>query len=290
MLVVYAFFAISLFIFFVNFLNILFETKPISVKKAITVQIIHIINIKDHAFILIPVVIICFLFFVMSSCFIILLLTYFLKSINYMNSGRWSEDICSLSIDLNTRADIFCHEIDGSFFFVGPAYNWLISSDSITMPLATTGSIAAICMPLTFFAVTTIRDGSMNGTNLSVFARQAIVGALYLAPFWLTFLYVPSPFNILAPCLLIIKQKLPSGTDLYEIQVLAKQAVQILARMGTDEDRENVQRIKQTFILGDEAVHSADKDGASAKFFMDTLFHAAEGLSVAAMIVWFVLF
>ncbi len=130
----------------------------------------------------------------------------------------------------------------------------------------------------------------MGSTAIVVIVRQTIVRALYLAPFWLAFLYIPNPFNILAACLLAIKTKLPSDTDLYELQVLAKQAVLILTRGGTDEDRENLEHMKKAFVFGDEVLHDADVDGASAKILVDSLFLMAEGLSVATMVVWFILF
>ena len=130
----------------------------------------------------------------------------------------------------------------------------------------------------------------MNNTASVVALRQAIARALYLAPFWLAFLYVPAPANILATCLLAIKTKLPSDTDLYELQVLAKQAVMILVRDGTDEDQKGLERMKKAFVFGDEVLHEADIDGASAKLVVDALFLMVEGLSIAAMVAWFILF
>lgn len=127
----------------------------------------------------------------------------------------------------------------------------------------------------------------MNNTALTVLVRQIIVRSLYLAPFWLAFVYIPSPFNILAACLLTIKHKQPSEIQLYEMQVLAKHTVMILARSGTDEDRVNLARMKKAFVFGDEVLHDADIDGSSAKFLVDTLFLVIEGLSIAVMVVFY---
>ena len=129
----------------------------------------------------------------------------------------------------------------------------------------------------------------MKSINLSVIIRQTIVGILYLSPFWLAFVYLPHPFGILAPCLLIIKQKLPKDTDIYEIQVLAKQTVLLLTRTGTPEEQEKLDRMKKAFVFGDEVLQQTDADGASAKFLMDALFLTIEGLSIATMIAWFVI-
>lgn len=128
----------------------------------------------------------------------------------------------------------------------------------------------------------------MNKMMISVFIRQIIARSLYLSPFWLAYIYIHTPFNILAACLLIIRQKLPSDTDMYELQVLMKQTALILIRNGTDEDRENLERMKKAFTFGDEVLHEADVEGASAKFLVDSLFLVAEGLSIIAMIGWFI--
>lgn len=210
-----------------------------------------------------------------------------MKVLNWLKNDRWANSICDLSIDLKFEYDL-CWYDSVKEVNAGSIYEWFSHTGSPSFILFCISALLFAMLLLIIISISIAR-GTLNKTAISITIRQTFVGILYISPFWMSFIYLPDPFNILAPCLLIIKQKLPSGTDLYELQVLAKQAVLILARIGTDEDRENVERIKQTFFLGDEAVHGADKDGASAKFLVDTLFHAAEGLSVAAMIVWFVL-
>ncbi|MCB1462403.1 MAG: hypothetical protein H6921_16130 [Sphingomonas sp.] len=129
----------------------------------------------------------------------------------------------------------------------------------------------------------------MNGTAITILIRQAIVRTVYFAPFVLGFLFIAPPFNILAACLLVLKSKLPSDTDLYELQVLAKQAVLILTRGGNDADQKNLDLMKQAFGFGDEILHQADVDGSSAKFLVDTIFGMVEAVAVLVMIIWYLL-
>lgn len=129
----------------------------------------------------------------------------------------------------------------------------------------------------------------MNGTMVAVLVRQFIVRTIYLAPFVLGFLYIPSPMNILAACLLVLKSKLPSDTDLYELQALGKHVALMLTRVGTETDRKNMDLMKQAFGFGDEVLHQADVDGASAKFLVDTLFGIIEAVAVVVMVIWYLM-
>jgi hypothetical protein len=127
----------------------------------------------------------------------------------------------------------------------------------------------------------------MSVTAISILIRQVIVRSVYLAPFVIGFAFIPPPLNILAACLLVLKSKLPSDTDLYEIQVMAKHTVLMLTRNGNDTDRETVERMKEAFVFGDEVLHDADVDGSSTKFLVDTVFGMIEALAVAVMIIWY---
>ena len=128
----------------------------------------------------------------------------------------------------------------------------------------------------------------MNNTAIIVIIRQFIVRSIYFVPFVLGFLFIHPPFNILAACLLVLKSKLPSESDLYELQVLGKHVALILTRAGNDTDKENFNLMKQTFTFGEEVLHQADVDGGPAKNLVDDIFGIVEAITVVLMIVWYV--
>lgn len=129
----------------------------------------------------------------------------------------------------------------------------------------------------------------MNSTAKIVFIRQIVVRIIYLTPFVLAFLYIQEPLNIISACLLVVKIKLPSETDMYELQVLGKHAALILTRAGNDTDREKMKAMQQTFGFGDEGLHQDDIAGASAKFLVDTIFGVIEAVVLVVMIISFTL-
>lgn len=127
----------------------------------------------------------------------------------------------------------------------------------------------------------------MRGTAIAILIRQIIVRTVLLAPFFLAFLFIAPPLNIIAVCLLILKLKLPSDTDLYELQVLSKYCVLILTRSGDETDQQNLVLMKEAFGFDNEVIHQADVDGSAPKFLVDAAFGLIEGLAVAAMVVWY---
>jgi len=127
----------------------------------------------------------------------------------------------------------------------------------------------------------------MSSTSSIVLVRQVIIRTIQLAPFVLGFLYIPVPFNVMVPCLLALKIKLPSETDLYELQVLGKHIALIATKCGNEADRENMNLMKQTFGFSDELLHQADIDGSGAKFAVDLVFGLIEAIGLLVMILSF---
>ena len=127
----------------------------------------------------------------------------------------------------------------------------------------------------------------MNDTGHIVLVRQVIVRTIYLIPFVIGFWFIESPFNILCTCLLVLKSKLPSDTDLFELQALAKHTATIATRGSTESDKENLRKMQQAFVFDDETLHQADMDGSMAKFLVDSAFDIFEALIIAVMIIWY---
>lgn len=127
----------------------------------------------------------------------------------------------------------------------------------------------------------------MNSILVVTLVRQIIVRSIYLSPFILGYLYIESPFNIIVACLLVIKSKLPNDTDLFELQTLGNYSASILARAGSDTDRENMELMKKTFGLEDKPIHQNDMDGSTSKFLVDTFFGIVESVTILIMIVWY---
>ena len=229
------------------------------------------------------------IFIIMCISFILYAIGLISKLFHFFNHKQWANDICSSYRGIKIAEDIICRHIAEDKYYIGVVYNWFIYSDNVLLILFFVIVLCSIILYVPIFILNYSDSKWISSGGMSIIVRETIARTFYIAPFWLAFLYLPAPFNILAPCLLILKQKLPSSTDLYELQVLSKQALITLSRLGTDEDRERFDRIKKAFIIEDTALDDADVDAGMPKFLMDTIFSTLEGISIAAMIVWFLL-
>lgn len=114
--------------------------------------------------------------------------------------------------------------------------------------------------------------------------RQIVARSFYLLPFLLALVTIPYPYQSVAVCLLIIKIKMPSETDISEISHVTSYIAFNLKAPRDGASDAWLNSLKNAFLLG-EGVDVGDVELGALKIKIDLIFNAAEMLFVAVSTV-----